>query len=139
MIRGSILLVLFLSITVLSGYRYAPETSHYQTNELLVSISLDSIPPGSITRKQVASLQKLIISSGGRAYGAKSFTFAIAPKEGPAYFSPGFGNTIPAGASYSLSKVKPGDFIIVANIVLFNNIKYKAVLDPTWTVVADTK
>ena len=139
MIRGSISLLLFLSIAVFSSYKPADKSTHYQANELLVSISLDSIPPGSITQKQASSIRKLIISSGGKAYGAKSFTFAIAPKEGPAHFMPGFGNIVPAGASYSLLKVKPGDFIIIANIVLYNNIKYKAVLDPTWTVVADAK
>jgi len=137
--KGSILVVSFLSMAVFFGYRSADKNTHNQANELMVSISLDSIPPGSITQKQVASLQKLIISSEGKAYGAKSFTFAIAPKEGPAHFMPGFGNTIPQAASYFLQRVKPGDFIIVANMVLFNNIKYKAVLDPTWTVVADTK
>ncbi len=139
MIKGSILGVLFLSIAVFSGYKSADKNAHYQANELMVSISLDSINPGTITQKQAASIRKLIINSGGKAYGAKSFTFAISPKEGSAHFMPGFGNTIPQAASYFLQRVKPGDFIIVANIVLFNNIKYKAVLDPTWTVVADSK
>jgi hypothetical protein len=133
------LLVTILSFVVFSGYQSDYKISRYQTGELLVSISLDSITPGSITQKQAASLRKLIISSGGKAYLAKSFDFAIVPKNGDAHFFPCTGNPVPESALIYLRKVKPGDFIVVGNLVLFNNIKYKAVLDPTWTVEADVK
>jgi len=139
MIRGGISGVLFFSIVVFSSYISATQNIHYQANELVVSISIDSIQPGSISQKQVASLKELEITSGEKTYYAKSFDFAIMPKSGAAHIIKCFGNKIPTSCLIYLHTVKPGDFILVGNLVLFSNLKYKPLSNPMWTIVADAK
>jgi len=138
------ILIRFLPVTILSfvicsGYKSENKKNHRQTGEISVSITLDSINPGNISQKQASTLREVIISSGGSFYHTKSFEFGVIPKEGPSHFIKCIGNKIPQNAIAILRAIKPGDFILVANLILFSNIKYKAVSDPTWTIVADPK
>jgi len=40
---------------------------------------------------------------------------------------------------FSFKDCKPGDLVLVSNLKLFGDVKYKTVLDLKWTVVADPK
>ena len=124
-----------LSGLIFSGYKSAP----YQGKELLISVSLDSIKPGQITQKEIGSVKQLVIKSDGTPYFAKSYEFLVIPKKGPSHLLKCTGNKLVNTTIQFFKDCKPGDLVLVSNLVLFGNAKYKPVSDLKWTVVADAK
>jgi hypothetical protein len=132
-ITASFLLV--LSSLFFSGYKSAS----YQGKELLISVSLDSIKPGQITQKQLGSVKELVIKSNGTPCFAKSYEFLVIPKKGPSHLLKCSGNKLVNTTIQFFKDCKPGDLVLVSNLVLFGNVKYKPVSDLKWTVIADPK
>jgi|GEM_PF-3429729 len=129
-----------LSIIVFSGYKPAEKVSRYQAKELEIIVSLDEVQPGAITVKQVLALKQLNVKvANGGAQVARSFNILVMPKSGPSHFAKCVGNKFQSGAMDILRNCRPGDLILVSSIVLFGNAKYKTIVDPKWTVVADPK
>jgi len=133
LITASFLFV--LSGLIFSGYKSAS----YQGKELLISVSLDSIKPGQITQKQLGSVKELVIKSDGTPHFAKSYEFLVIPKKGPSHLLKCTGNKLVLTTIQFFKDCKPGDLVLVSNLKLFGDVKYKPILDLKWTVVADAK
>ena len=88
---------------------------------------------------QLGSVKQLVILSEGTPYFAKSYEFLGMPKKGPSHLLKCTGNKLVNTTIQFFKDCKPGDLVLVSNLVLFGNAKYKTVLDLKWTVVADTK
>ena len=77
---------------------------------------------GAISRGEIATVSMINCGLGasfgfeGLKYIVNGYTFAVAPKSGPAHFLPVNGNRIPSEARGFLSQVHTGDFIIIANV-----------------------
>jgi len=127
------------SILFFSGYKAAKDFNSYQTKELQIIISLDSVKPGPITLKQVLSLKQLNVKADGITHLSKTYDFLIIPKKGPSHYVKCTGYKFELGTLNTLRNCKPGDLILVSNLVLLGDPKYKTIVDPKWTVVADPK
>src|SRR6185437_9453361 len=104
-----------LSILILPGYKSGIKKNHYQSGEMAVSITLDSINPGPIRLKQLASVKEVVAKSGEISYHINAFDLVIVPSGRTPHSIKCIGNKIPQNARTSLQALKPGDFFIIAN------------------------
>ena len=70
----------------------------------------------------------------GLKYLVNGYTFAIAPKSGPAHFLPVTGNRITPECRNFLAQVHTGDFIIIANVTVTGPSGKLVLSGPTLTV-----
>ncbi len=131
----SFLALLLFSTFLFSGFKAVKHAASYPGKEVDVSISLDSIKPGPITTKQLATVKELIIKSGSATYLAKSYNIMVMPHVGPNHIFPGSGNKILLSTLMFLRNLKPGDQIILVNLKLAGDIEARPIADPKWKVV----
>jgi len=95
---------------------------------------------GAISRGEIATVSMINCGLGagfafeGLKYLVNGYTFAIAPKSGPAHFLPVTGNRITPECRNFLAQVHTGDFIIIANVSVTGPSGKLVLSGPTLTV-----
>ena len=104
----------------------------------MMEIFLDSISPGPITKEQLGTVKIVRVTSvgGDINYIVKSFVITLVPvKGGQPVIIQGIGNRFNANLADRYGNAKPGDLIIIGNLVIqgLDPDKYKLLKAASWT------
>jgi hypothetical protein len=142
----NILLTIGLFIITLSLFAFINEAKYAQkqTSSTIVSISLDTINPGPLTRKQLGAIKTLRISSSGADgkeinYKVISFSLVLASKSGSPIILNLEGNKIKNNLLATFGKAQPGDNLILGNLKIEGLDKFVPIVTSVWTFVEEKK
>jgi hypothetical protein len=115
-----------------------------QTAQTIITLSLDTIKPGPITRKQLVNIRGIrIVAAGANGkevdYRIDSCTVALIPKHGVTVYRHIYGNKFKTNLYAEFGNAVPGDMFLVGNLKIAGLQKFKTAVAPMWTFVEDKK
>ncbi len=138
--KNSVFLFILMT-SFFAQFGFTPDSNYRRSGETKVQIWIDSMPPGSITVKQLLSAKIVRVTSPeGQNYKVKSFTLLLLPHKGGSTEAKDFlGNRFKGLDPGFFAHTSAGDHVLVSNFVIENVPRYMPDTQPMWTIVAGSK
>ena len=130
------LLFSLFAILLCSGFGGNQDHKISKTGHTKVEVFLDSIEPGPITKAQLAKVKIVrVTAGGGQNYHVKSYSIVLVQtKGGQGVIIKGIGNHIKDNLAEKFAIARPGDMVLVGDLVINGLDGYSPVKAPYWTI-----